>query len=83
MIEFTVLSFGLCAVLFQHPGYEDAIGIGNLRHGGDNCEIFYFTDATDHAISLQGHAVDVDRWSDGMAVTVDGRRFFVPRGEHV
>jgi hypothetical protein len=80
MIEFTVLSFGLCAVLFQHS-QDEVIGIGNLRLGGDNCEIFYLAAATDHTISLQGHAVDIDRWSDGMAVTVDGKRFFVRRGE--
>jgi len=80
MIEFTVLSFGLCAVLFQHS-QDEVVGIGNLRQGGGNCEIFYLADATDHTISLQGHAVDINRWSDGMVVTVDGRRFFIRHEE--
>jgi hypothetical protein len=53
---FTVLAFGLCAVVLKHP----------LFAGGD-------------PISLQGHAVAIQRWDNGMVVSVDGTRFFVPR----
>jgi hypothetical protein len=81
---FTVLAFGLCAVVLEHPLFadkaDDVIGIGQLKQNGTECDMFFHGNATGgDPISLQGHAVAIQRWDNGMVVSVDGTRFFVPR----
>jgi hypothetical protein len=47
MVEFTLLSFGMCAAL-HHPGlglvqqFDDFIGIGQVKSEGKQCEMFFF-----------------------------------------
>jgi hypothetical protein len=84
MPVFTVLAFGLCAALLQHPplpeNFDDVVGIGQLKENGTQCDLFFQGNATGgDSISLNGHAVAIQRWDHGMAVSVDGTRFFVPR----
>jgi hypothetical protein len=88
MVEFTLLSFGMCAALLHHPGlgpvqqFDDFIGIGQVKAEGKQCEMFFFGNSTEgKSISLHGHAVGVSKWDNGMVVEVDGQRFFVPKTE--
>jgi hypothetical protein len=45
MVEFTLLSFGMCAALLHHPGlgpvqqFDDFIGIGQVKAEGKQCEM--------------------------------------------
>jgi hypothetical protein len=82
---FTVLAFGLCAALLQDPPFSDEVlGIGQLKQNGTQCDMFFHGNATGgDPISLNGHAVAIQRWDNGMVVSVDGTRFFVPRFGHV
>jgi hypothetical protein len=84
MAVFTVLAFGLCAALPQHAPlgekFDDVVGIGQLKQSGTQCHMFYLGKSTGgDPISLNGHAVAIQRWDHGMVVSVDGTRFFVPR----
>jgi len=83
MIEFVTLSFGMCAALVPPhalllPG--DFVGIGNVRN--DMCEMFFIGSSSNgETITVQGHAVVIDDWNNGLIVTVDGMRFLVPRNQ--
>jgi hypothetical protein len=81
MAGFTVLAFGLCAALLQDtPFSAEVLGIGQLKQNGAQCDMFFRGNSTGgDPISLNGHAVAIQRWDHGMAVSVDGTRFFVPR----
>ncbi len=80
-MEYTVLAFGLCAALVPHSsvmGVPEMIGIGQVK--GDKCDMFFVGTSTQgDTVSMQGHAVVISGWDNGMVVTIDGKRFFVPR----
>jgi hypothetical protein len=80
MAAFTVLAFGLCAALLQEsPFADEVVGIGQLKQNGAQCDVFFRSNSTSgDPISLNGHAVAIQRWDHGMAISIDGTRFFVP-----
>jgi hypothetical protein len=83
LLEFVALSFGMCAALvpphaFSLPG--DFVGIGNVRDS--KCEMFFIGSSSNgETITVQGHAVVIYDWDNGLIVTVDGMRFLVPRNQ--
>jgi hypothetical protein len=84
MAVFTALAFGLCATLLQRPLFADnsydVVGIGQLKQNGTQWDVFFHGNATGgEPTSLNGHAVAIQRWDDGMAISADGTRFFVPK----
>jgi hypothetical protein len=64
MAVFTVLAFGLCAAVLQHPLFadnsDDVVGIGQLKQDGTQCDMFFHGNSTGGApISLNGHSVAI------------------------
>lgn len=75
-MDFTILSFGLCAVFLSYHG-QTAAGIGQIKDG--MCDPRLALSPTyGERVSLNGHAVGVDALVDGgFIVTIDGVKFMV------
>ena len=77
MEVFTALSFGLCAAMFVADG-DDYVKLGETIAG--ECEPFvYLQDTGGRSAVIKDHDISVLIFDDGAEVTVDNRKFIVPK----
>lgn len=77
MDGFMALAFGFCAAVANVHG-QYLIDLGNIVAG--ECKTFAWVgDSRGESVRVQGHDISVSMFEDGAEVTLDGRRFVVPK----
>lgn len=79
MDGFTALAFGFCAALANIHG-EIMIDLGQVVAGA--CDTFAWVgDSHGRTGSIRGHDFSVNMFEGGAEVTIDGKKFIVPKTE--
>ena len=81
MDGFTALVFGFCAAVANIHG-EELLDLGNVVAG--ECKTFaWFGDSHGETAVIQGHDIGVSMFEAGAEVTIDGRKFVVPKTQGI
>ena len=79
MDGFSLLGAGFCAALAMIHG-QPILDLGNVVAG--ECKTFAWVgDSHGETAVIQGHDIGVEILDFGAEVTVDGKKFFVPKTE--